>query len=166
MAINTLPSIEDNETIPVWFRAGMDGEYSIKATETETFDSNIPIYLRDIKTGTVQNLREIPEYYFEYKTGNDRSFMVYFTEPGNNAVISEIKIYAYDNVLNVNFPVSNLTNSNFSAQIMVFDLTGKAVLKTVTTEIYNQIPINGNNNIYLVKVVSDSNVINKKVFIK
>ncbi|MCD4698610.1 MAG: T9SS type A sorting domain-containing protein [Bacteroidales bacterium] len=166
MAINTLPSIEGNEIMPMWFRAGLDGEYSIKATETETFNTETPIYLLDIKTGIIQNLREIPEYTFDYKWGGDRSFLVYFTEPENSISVSDVNIYAYGNVLNINFPVSNLTNPDFNARIMVFDLTGKAVLQTATTEIYNQIPLKGDNSIYIVKVVSNSQMAIGKVFIK
>ena len=166
MAINTLPAIEGNEVVPVWFRAGMDGEYTIKASEIGTFDAETPIYLEDLQTGIVQNLREMPEYTFGYKSGSDKSFLVYFTEPGNSTLKSEINIFAYDNVLNVNFPASELANTNFNAQIMVFDLSGRQVLQTSTTEINNQIPLPGSNSIYMVKVVSDSGTANGKVFIK
>ena len=166
MAINTLPAIEGNETVPMWFRAGTDGEYSIKASKIETFDSETPIYLEDLQTGIIQNLREMPEYVFGYKSGSDRSFLVYFTEPPNNTLESEINIFAYGNVLNVNFPASELENANFEARIMVFDLSGRQVLQTVTTEINNQIPLPSKNSIYMVKVVSDSEAANGKVFIK
>jgi hypothetical protein len=111
-------------------------------------------------------LREIPEYVFGYKSGSDRSFLVYFTEPGNSSFASEINIFAYDNVLNVNFPASELANANFEASIMVFDLSGRQVLQTSTTQINNQIPLTGKNSIYVVKVVSGSGAANGKVFIK
>jgi len=166
MAINTLPSIEENEIVPMWFRAGMDSEYTINATQIESFDSQTPIYIEDLETGVIQNLREMPEYVFDYKSGNDRSFLVYFSEPSKSYHKSEINIYAYANVLHVNFPVSEISNPNFTAQIMVFDLTGKTVLQSRTTEIYNQIPLKGNNSIYMINVISEVEVANAKVFIK
>ncbi|MCD4735300.1 MAG: T9SS type A sorting domain-containing protein [Bacteroidales bacterium] len=166
LAINTLPSIEGNGIVPLWFKAGMDGTYTIKATESETFDSEIPIYLLDLETGIFQNLREIPEYFFDYKWGKARSFLVYFTKPENSAPSGEIKIYSYGNVLNVNFPVTNLANPDFNAQILVFNLSGKTLLQTSTSNIMNQIQLTGNNSIYLVKVITDSQVANGKVFIR
>lgn len=166
MAINTLPAIEGNEMVPMWFRAGTDGEYLINATEIETFDGQTPIYIQDLETGIIHDLLTYPEYSFNYKSGSDRSFLIYFTEPNNSTMASEINIYAYENVLHVNFPVTELTNTNFEAQIMVFDLTGKTVFQTVTTNISNQIPLTGNNSILMVKVVSDSGITNGKVFIK
>ncbi len=166
MAINTLPAIEGNDTVPMWFRSGTSGEYTIKATEIGTFDSGTPIYLEDLQTGTLQNLRENPEYTFNYKTGSDKSFLVWFTEPQNSKTESDIKIFAYGNVLNVNFPSSQSANANFKARIMVFDINGKTVLQTKTTEIRNRIPLPGSNRIFIVKVISDGETANGKVFIK
>ncbi len=166
MAINTLPSIQGNEILPVWFRAGANGDYSILASETETFDNETPIYLEDLQNGQIRNLRENPEYSFHYKTGSDRNFLIYFTEPENSNSTSKIKIYAYENVLNVNFPVSELSNPDFNAEISVFDITGKMILQTMTRKIENRISLTGNNKIFIVKVISGSQTATGKVFIK
>lgn len=167
MAINTLPNIEDNEVVPVWFRAGADGQYSIDATQTETFDSQTPIFIEDLETGKIQNFRGMPEYAFNYKTGKDRSFHIWFTDPTkSNHALNDVSIFANNDMLNVNFPVSELTNPDFKAQIMVFDLTGRTVFKNTTTGIKNQIKIDGNNSIYLVSIISGDQVVNTKVFFK
>lgn len=166
MAINTLPSIEKNGIVPVWFRAETSGDYTITATEIETFDSNIPIYIEDIQSGIIQNLREMPEYYFNYNTGSDKSFLIYFSKPENSNRLKEVKINSYTNGLQVDFPVAELGNPEFEAQIMVFDLTGRKVLQTRTTEIHNQISFKGNNNIYMVSVITDKDAANAKIFIK
>lgn len=166
MAINTLPSIKGNEIVPMWFRAGMSGKYTINATQIETFSSETPIYIEDMETGEIQNMREITDFVFDYKSGSDKSFLVYFIEPGKSEFKSEIKIYAYDNTLQVNFPVSELANTDFQAQIMVFDVTGKVVFQTRTSQIYNQIPLHGHNIIYMVNVNSGSDVASTKIFVK
>jgi len=44
LAINTLPSIEGNELVPAWFRAGQNGLYKIMASELQSFDPATPIY--------------------------------------------------------------------------------------------------------------------------
>lgn len=166
MAINTLPSIEGNEIVPMWFRAGMDGSYAINATQMETFDSGTPIFLEDMKTGKIQNLRDMPEYAFEYTSGKDRSFLIYFFEPQKSSQQSDINVFAYDEVLHVNFPVSEMANSDFMANISVFDIMGKLVFQTRTTDINNQISLQGGNMIYLVNVVSGDQTKSAKVFIK
>ncbi len=166
MAINTLPAIDGNEIVPMWFKAGTDGSYTISTNEITGIDNETPIYIEDLNSGIIQNLREIPEYTFGYKSGSDHGFIIYFTEPENKTQSGQINIYAYDNVLNVNFPVSELTNDDFKAQIMVFDITGKAILQNSTTNIKNQISLKGNNSIFMVKVVSVRETANRKVFIK
>ncbi len=165
MAINTLPAIEGNEIVPLWFRAGTDGNYSIKATEMESFDSETPIYLQDLETNTIQNLRQNPEYIFDYKSGSDKSFLVYFTEPAKSNTAGDVKIYSNENMLSVKFPVTNLTDPNFNAQIMVYDLTGKVVFQMRTTNIDNQISLNGHHSIYMIRVISGSETATGKVFI-
>lgn len=166
MAINTLPSIEGNEIIPMWFKAGTDGNYTISLSEIAYIEDITPVYLEDLHSGIIQNLREISEYSFNYKSGSDHSFNIYFTEPESKTLTDKINIYAYNNVINVNFPASELANNDFSAQIMVFDITGKLILQTSTTEIKNQISLNGNNNIYMVRVIWENETENRKVFIK
>ncbi|MCD4746471.1 MAG: T9SS type A sorting domain-containing protein [Bacteroidales bacterium] len=166
LAINTLPAIKENESIPLWFRAGMDGKYSILATEIETFDNNISIYIEDPLTGVIQNLRSNPQYEFYYKSGNDRKFYILFNDP---AIINNqneaINIYSFDNLIHVNFPVSCLNITGFKTQIAVYDLMGKQVINIETSIIHNQIPID-KSALYIVKVIFNDNIISEKVYIK
>lgn len=166
MAINTLPSIENNEKIPVWFKAGLDGNYSISASEIESLDYATPVYLEDIQTGEIQNLRDNPEYAFNYKTGSDKRFNIYFTEHEKINNKSNILIYSYQNTVNVKFPATEIENEDFNAQIMIFDIAGRMVTQIQTNEINNQITLNGSNSIYLVKVISGQETSNGKVFIQ
>jgi hypothetical protein len=166
LAINTLPNIEGNKIVPVWFRAGMSGKYTINATEIETFNNQTPIYIEDLQAGTIQNLRIMPEYVFNYNNGNDKSFLIYFTEPEKNNRLDEVNIFTYGDGLQINFPVDKLLNPNFEAQIFVFDIMGRKVMETSTTEINNQFSFKGNSNIYMVSVISEGDVVNAKVFIK
>ncbi len=166
MAINTLPSIERNEVVPVWFRAGLSGDYAVSATEIETFDPAIPLYIEDIENGAIQNLRLEPDYSFSYKSGSDKGFLIYFSEPENSNHLGNVKIYSAEDGLQIDFPIAELTNTNFTADIIIFDVTGRKVYHTTTTEIKNRISFNGNNSIYLVSIISGGKVANEKVFIK
>jgi hypothetical protein len=166
LAINTLSAITGNEVVPVWFRVGMDGEYIINATQLETFDISIPVYLQDIETGMLQDLRQNQQYNFSYKTGTDKAFLVYFTDPKTFVALkSDIRIYAESSNLHVDFPVSYLAHPDFTASILVFDVNGKKILQTETGSLNNLIPIAGRNNLYVVKVITSSETTNGKVII-
>ena len=168
MSINTLPAIKGNKTVPMWFRAGTDGEYSIKVSGMATFSSQTPLFLEDLQTGIVRNLRETPEYTFDYLSGSDYSFLLLFDKTLNIETKQErhIQIYAYGKVLNVNFPTGKLTNPNFNARIMVFDLAGRKILQESTREMKNRIPLPANNTLYIVKVITGRKTATGKVFIK
>jgi hypothetical protein len=150
----------------MWFRAGKSGEYTIKASEIYTFDEETPIYILDIETSTIQNLREIADYTFDYTQGNDRSFLIYFSEPDNSLLSSEINIYSYENIINVNFPLTELANPSFSAEIMIFDLSGKQLFQQHTTQVKNEIVLNLSSNVYLVKTITYQQTTSKKLYIK
>ena len=111
-------------------------------------------------------MREAPEYAFNYTTGSDKSFLVYFSEPEQNNRLDDVIIATFGNGIQVNFPVSECLNQDFEAQIVIFDLMGRKVFETNTTQINNQIAFNGNSNIYMVSVISGGDVANVKVFIK
>jgi hypothetical protein len=166
MAINTLPAIEGNEVVPVWFIAGVDGTYSIDAIGVETFDADVPIFIEDLESGVFYDLKKNNEFTFDYKSGSEKSFLIHFSDPQTPATSDDINIYAYNNILNVNFPSSNLSNPNFSAQIYIFDITGKLIQQVNTSEVINQLPIRISNSIYMVQVISESGSTSAKVFNK
>ena len=158
--------IEINEIVLLYFRAGISGEYIINASEIETFDDNTPIYLIDSESGFIQNLKENDSYTFDYNAGNDKSFLIYFTEPNASELNSNINIYSSGKVLNVNFASSNLSDPNFSAEIWIFDISGKKVMQTKTTNLVNQLPLNLKSNVFMVKVISNSETATAKIFVK
>jgi len=133
----------------------------------ETFDGQMPVFIEDIDTGTIQNLRADPEFVFDYKTGKDHGFLIYFTDlQTGNQMHSNVSVFANNGVLNINFPVTEMANADFNAQIMVFDVTGRLVYQNNTREINNQIPLHGSNTIYLVSIIKENEVENTKVFLK
>jgi hypothetical protein len=167
LAINSLPSIEGNEIVPLWFRAGMDGNYTISAILSEMFDPDLPVFLKDIENGSVQNIKETGIYSFDYKSGADRTFLVYFSHPD---AISQpdvvVKIFSADGNLHVHFPPSVLSDPAFSAKIMVYDITGKEHLNMGTSQIENQISMTGKQGVFMVTVITDGDSASGKVLIK
>jgi hypothetical protein len=166
MAINTLPSIKGNEIVPMWFRAGVDGKYTIKAAEIETFENETPIYLYDLEADYFHNLRDLGEYKFDYQSGEDRNFEVYFTEIESTEIVNDMKIFAQGNVLNVNFPDSYSSNPDFYAKIMVYDISGKLVIQATTKDANNTFTIDRSSSIYMVNILTGNKVLNEKIYIQ
>ncbi|MBK7409574.1 MAG: hypothetical protein IPJ40_16935 [Saprospirales bacterium] len=60
IAINTLPAVSGNETVPVFFEVGMDGTYSFSVSELESIPSEVPVFLEDVSMNYMQDLRTNP----------------------------------------------------------------------------------------------------------
>ena len=83
MAINTLPGIYGNETIPVFFTTGLDGTYHITAHEIETLNPDVPVFIEDVTASVIQDLRKDPKYSFDYSAGTERKFNIHFKNVTN-----------------------------------------------------------------------------------
>jgi len=94
LSINTLHSIQDTPVVPLGFKAGTDGMFTITANGMNSFSGFTPIYLEDITTGIVTNLRTNPVYTFTSSKGTfNGRFRVWFgavdiEEPGQNSLMA------------------------------------------------------------------------------
>jgi hypothetical protein len=160
-SINTLKSISETPEVPVYFKAGADGEYTINASGMESFENRI-IYLTDLLTGLRQDLRENPVYAFNASTGDDANrFKLSFAtvgigeQPGLN-----IGVYAANGEIRLQLPEAmrgTVNVASLSGQILLsrnFSASGEFGIRT-------QLPA----GIYLVTVVTDQGIATRKVFI-
>jgi hypothetical protein len=160
-SINTLKSISETPEVPVYFKAGADGGYTINASGMESFENRI-IYLTDLLTGLRQDLRQNPVYAFNATTGDDASrFKLSFAtvgiaeQPGLN-----IGVYAANGEIRLQLPEAmrgTVNVASLSGQILLsrnFSASGEFGILT-------QLPA----GIYLVTVVTDQGIATRKVFI-
>lgn len=166
MAINTLPTINGHEVIPVSFDAGMDGHYSILAEELALIPEDVPVYLEDISLNYIQNLRLNPDYSFQYTSGNIREFKVHFKDitgiEEDNKEITGIKCYLSNETLIVDILSSEYFNDH--TNISVYNMAGQLMLQTKTTKAHTEIPFHGNAAIYLVHIQHKDLSFSSKVF--
>ena len=100
-------------------------------------------------------------YTFTYNTGDDEArFIVHFTplgvdEPENGTV----NIYSYSNNIYVNVP------ENVKGDIVVYNVMGQEIARKAINTALNTIMIQESAN-YIVKVISNDNIITQKVFVK
>lgn len=160
MAINTLPSYHGNEVVPLYFEAGISGNYSFDAL-LKNMDPNTGVYLEDINLNYIQNLKQNPAYSFEYNTGEVKNFNIRFKDVTGIEEFenSDIQCYLAHDILYV-----NIDETYFSkAQIEIFNLSGQSMLQLETSEKENEIPFNGSQSVYIIQISTSTNVYSKKV---
>ncbi|MBU2650437.1 MAG: hypothetical protein KKA81_05840 [Bacteroidetes bacterium] len=80
LAIHTLPVEAGDMSVEVLFYTGYDGNFSFQASGIENFTPETGIFLEDIKTGDLVDLKEQAQYEFAYLTGDDPlRFYVHFS---------------------------------------------------------------------------------------
>jgi hypothetical protein len=160
LAINALTSPEVNAVVPVYMDVVKSGNYTITASDLETFTYNLPIWLTDLKTGYSQNLLVNPVYSFSAQANeNAGRFKLSFGSVGiNDPSTSNIGIYAERKNVHVTTP------DNFRGTIQVYDILGKLVAeRQVSGAGENILSLNVAGATYLVKVTNAQSSITRKV---
>ena len=161
LAINGLPELTEELAIPVYFVPGTEGIQTLTAN-LEGLMSTV-VYLKDNKTNTTQNLTQNPIYSFTATEGdNPDRFLLHFGIVGiedNTSNLSQINAYAYQNQLYVQ---SNLNE----ARVSLFDIQGHQLLsREIDGAGSTRIPLDLPTGIYIVRLQSNNQVKNVKVFI-
>jgi hypothetical protein len=134
-AINTLPDVQNNPTVPVSFMASGTGLFTIAASEFEQLNQSTQIYLEDLKTGVVTNLADSRTYEFYAAPGDDENrFMLHFDKPATagiqqNAEAGGLSIYPNPNNGTFNLISSKATNGS----IEVYNVLGERVYSQTAT---------------------------------
>jgi hypothetical protein len=161
-ALNHLPSVKTNTTIPLAFESKVEALYSISAEWMNSFSEDLPIFLQDKRDGVYINLREQYIYHFSSSPFDDPNrFNLLFTNPYIDANPMEyVHVYSYDKSVYVNIPFE------VSGNIFVYDITGRILHSSQAYEGQNHFELNRAKGNYIVKVVADKGTISKKVYIK
>jgi hypothetical protein len=163
MSVNALPK-EGNEVVDLGFKCGVSGTYNLTASGMESFDATTPIWLEDLKTGAIQNLRTNPAYSFTYNTSDvENRFKLHFKSaysvPENS--LSGINIYSVLHTVVIN------NTTNLSGEVRIYDLTGRELTHTtMSSQNETRIPVNAAVGTYMVKVITNNGVASSKVFIR
>jgi len=107
-AMDFYPSVEDQEIVPVGFQPGVKGNFTIRVTGAESFDTDIPVYIEDKKDNIFQDLRADPVYVFASNPLDEPyRFNIHFAqqkEMDENTLTSQIHIYAFNKMIYVDIP--------------------------------------------------------------
>jgi hypothetical protein len=165
LSINALPVLTGYRTVQLGFECGLSGNYSFKASDIESFNASVSVYLEDTKDEIFQDLRENAEYTFTSTITDDPDrFVIHFANPlgvDDPAGLQEnLRIYSWQNRVIVTAP------SGFYGTVEVYDLPGKMTASSKISGGKNTITINASKGYYIVKVVGNNGIKTKKVFIQ
>ncbi len=171
LAINSLPEFYDGEIIPLGYKVSASGmtDFKIKLSSISNVDSCV-VYLDDLEEGVSVNLSELGEYAFtpNVASTNDR-FQIrlsvsYSTESttylDSKVVSGSVSVYASGQKVYVNVSEEWLLNGE--RMIDVYNVAGQLVDKVELNDMQTQFEL-PNTGVYVIKVISGSNVYERKV---
>ena len=163
LALNTIPQLDENLVIPLSVVVPANGTMTLSLEELTGYFAGATVYLRDLKTNTIQNLNELPEYTFEGQTTDTDRFEIRFKAVG----IAErnelpVRIWSDGQLLYV-----DLSQVQGSYGLQLTDLSGRLVLgQMLTGGSLQRVGVPVSTGVLIVRVAGNSGVVNRKVYIR
>lgn len=163
LSINALPE-QEAEVVNLGFKCGISGSYTITASGMESFNASTPIWLQDLKTGLVQDLRTNQTFTFDYAAGdNELRFKLHFSSA--TGIQPDLLNGISVNSANKSIVIRN--TSSLAGDVYIFDLNGRELLHaSMNSQNETIIPVNCAMGTYFVKVITSKGVVNNKVVIR
>ena len=164
-AVNLFPETEGCKSVPLGLKTGAATDYTITVYGLDNFDPSIEVYLEDMASGEMINLREINFYTFYCENGLDESrFALHFNPEfvGENSteINNLVSIYSFDNTIFINY------QPKIKGNVTIYNIMGKEIIsKSLVPDELNRFDIFKEKGYYIVKVVSEKTIKTKKVFI-
>ncbi len=164
-SVNLFPGFTGHKAIPLSIRTGAEGEYTFTAEGLEFFDINIDVYLEDVLSGEMINLRDNPEYTFYSTPGTDNSrFVLHFnpdlTHLKTENTANDISIYSFGKSVFIN----NLLRE--TCEVSVYDISGKLIAQQSVNPGFNELKLQSQKGYYFAKVISSTSVTTQKLYIQ
>ncbi len=163
LSVNTLPSLSTGSLIPLGFVKNVSGNYTLKAQYEEVYPGMM-LFINDLKTGTVQSLKDNPVYEFTAENGDDPNrFQLITGTVGieEQTTAGNLMIYSYGRDIYL------VSSSAIEGEVTVSSLQGSTLLRT-TVAGPNICRIEAGNlaaGIYIVTVQNNRGRVSRKVMI-
>jgi hypothetical protein len=159
LSVRYLTDTVDNPMVPVMFKPGMDGEYSLQFSFVQ--DQFETLVLEDRQMNIFHNLKATNEYKFESSKTDDQSrFVLHFVSaenPGN--VELQAPIYITGNLL-----IIDLSMINGETEVMVCDILGRSLLqKMLQGEALHELSINSETQMLIVRLKNHKGMVCRKL---
>lgn len=158
-SLRYLTDTVDNPAVPVMFKAGFDGYYTLQINETSDLFSQI--ILEDTQLHNFQDMKLKSIYRFKsLKTDDTKRFILHFTKVQKTiAADMPVLVYTTNNKL-----VINLEQVNLETEVMVNDMMGRILLKEkLQGESVNELTVNSKTQVLIVSLRNKMETICRKV---
>jgi hypothetical protein len=159
LSVRYLTDTVDNPMVPVMFKPGMDGEYSLQFTFDQ--DQFGTVVLEDRQHHLFQDLKTENRYKFKSSKTDDQSrFVLHFVSvenPGN--IELQAPIYIAGNLL-----IIDLSMINGETEITVCDIMGRPFLrKMIQGEALHELSINSETQMLIVRLKNHNGMVCRKL---
>ncbi len=166
LSVNSMPLPQSGVIIPLGFKSGTPGNFTINIDLVSIFNPQNSIILKDLLTGFSTNLLKNSNYTFFYQPGDDQNrFLLYInyalTDKSKNPVSSGISILSTEKQIIVN---SSTTDKIISIEIL--NLLGQRIATMNAIEYStNVFDIEETSGIYLVRVICRDGIVVQKILV-
>ncbi|HMM10773.1 MAG TPA: right-handed parallel beta-helix repeat-containing protein [Bacteroidales bacterium] len=164
LSINAVPSSQ-TVMVPLAFQWQNNGEVSLSFSELESFEADRAIYLEDVLTGEMRNLRQNPVYTFNHTEGlPELRFRLHFNEVVSVGELdgSNARIWSHNARIYVSIPDA----SGNRARIELFDVLGNCLMD-INRNIDNPTIIHpAVRGVVIVRVTEANRVHTQKLFLR
>jgi len=164
LAINTLPILGNTAVIvPMNFECRTSGTYAVSLDQTN-IDPSVTIQLKDLKEGTMQDLRSSATYSFNHDFNDaPERFEIHF---GAGIVgVEDIKNEnTSHNIYSQGTTIYVTSGNNSSSNISVYSIEGKLITSKVINS-NGKIALPNASGIYLVKATAEAGTTTTKVYL-
>ena len=150
-----------NPHIPLMFKAGRDGDYTINF-DFDNYDFDI-VLLEDRLTGAFTDLTQEPDYRFRASgKDNENRFIIHFGAIPTNANLElPANIYSNNGEL-----VIDLTLVDELTDVKVVDVLGRTILqKDLNGNTIHRLSLHVKSQVFIVFAQTKNKTISKKVFV-
>ncbi len=161
MAVNSMPGLEETTSIPFTFIKNDGLNFSIAMYDVQNV--NMDVWLYDKKLKKDFNLSKDSEYYFTaFDNDNPERFVVHFSPLGIDEPVSQpelVQLWASNNTLNI------YNANNYKGDVRVINMFGQTIINTKLTGDNNQrLRVNVSTGYYIVNIITNKGVINRKLY--
>ncbi len=159
-SVRYLTDTIDNPMVPLKFKAGTDGKYTINCNfDVEKYGT---VMLEDRQMHSIQNMKAKKSYRFQSLTADDASRFILHFGPAQNASYDELpaRIYTDGNQL-----IIDLSLVGKETEMNVYDVTGRLLLhQSLQGAMLNKLNLNVKSQILTVQLINQQGNISRKMF--
>lgn len=165
-SINFLGGLNSYVVVPLTVKAGITGNYTITASQTESFGSNLEIRLEDRALTTFTNLTSTRKYTFqvnELSSIEERFYLHFFehTTAAEPKISKDFSIYATDGTITIQ------SLHQAGGEVAIIDMMGRAIATgRIEAGASTQINMHGSSGMYIVSVLTGLGRNNTKIILK